>query len=116
MRTLGTVLVSFLTMLFATHAHPGDGDGEVGKVVVGRVGEQVFVELLNAQIRNFPCSNTHPNGYQYAFSLQTHAAGKAMLATILAVKGTGKRLFVQGNAICTISSNLEDVSYVIALP
>jgi hypothetical protein len=98
-----------------TSAHAGYATGDVGKVLVGRNGQEVYIELVNASITDFPCASSHPNHYQYAFSLQSHAAGKAMLSVILAAKSTGHRIFIQATGACTIDSRIEDLSYVIAL-
>jgi len=108
------LFLSAVTLLFSANAYSA-GQGDVGKVVVGRGGDQVYVELTNASVPDFACSSTHPNGYQYAFSLQTHPNGKAMLATILAAKAAGKRILVQGLGACTIDPTIEDAAYVIAL-
>jgi len=94
-------------------AYPGQAQGTVGKVVVGRLGYQVFVEVLGS-VANFPCGTPHPNGYNFAFSTQT-SGGKDMLATVLAAKASGATLYFLGNGTCTLDPTIEDTQYVIAM-
>lgn len=118
MSTSRFLLVSALAMSaaggLASHAHAGGGSGTVGQVVVGRQGHQVFVELTNESISDFPCASVHPNGFNFAFSTQS-SGGKDMLATVLAAKASGAHLYFVGNGTCNQDSMIEDASYIIAL-
>ena len=97
----------------ATRAFAGYGVGTVGQLMVGRLGDQVYVELLSASFNGWPCSSTHPNGFRYAFLL-SQAGGRDMLATILAAKAAGQTLQIVGSGTCTIDATLENALYVVA--
>ena len=107
-------LMAFALAFGSVPALAGYGVGNVGQVMVGRVGDQVYVELTSATITSWPCASTHPSGFRYAF-LISQAGGREMLATILAAKAAGQILQVVGNGACTIDPTLEGVSYVVAL-
>lgn len=102
-------------LLAATTAHAGYAVGTVGQVVVGRNGNQVFIELQQATFTSWPCATIHPNGFRYSFLLNTDTA-KAMLATVLMAQATGQNLQVQGHGTCNVDSSLEDVHYVTLRP
>ena len=108
------VLMTLVLTFGSASAWAGYGVGNVGQVMVGRVGDQVYVELTSASITSFPCASTHPNGFRYAF-LISQAGGREMLATILAAKAAGQTLQVVGSGACTIDATLENVLYVVAV-
>jgi len=82
--------------------------GTVEKMIVGRLGYQVYVHLSNAST----CSSEHPLGYNFAFSLNDHDAGKEILSTLLAAQMAQRQVTVQGMSQCTIDDRMEDISYV----
>ena len=102
-----------LGLLASTLANAGYGVGTVGQLLVGRLGDQVYVELLSASIASWPCSATHPNGFRYAFLL-SQAGGRDMLATVLAAKAAGQLVQIVGSGACTIDATLENALYVVA--
>jgi hypothetical protein len=108
-------LVGIAALMVQWTAHAGDGNGVVGQVVVGRLGNEVYIQLLNPGISSWPCNGTHPNGFRYAFLL-SQPAGEAMLSTVLTAQATGKKLLVVGTGACTIDSTIEDVHYVVLQP
>ena len=95
-------------------AFAGTGQGKVGTYLVGRLGYQVYVQILNPVFQSFPCGTPNLNNWQYAFSTQA-PGGKDMLATLLAAKATGQTLIFVGTGTCTQDAAMEDVSYIIAL-
>lgn len=110
----GTSLLASVLTFGSVPAWAGYGVGTVGQVMVGRLGDQVYVELTSASITSWPCASTHPNGFRYAFLL-SQAGGREMLATILAAKAAGQTLQVVGSGACTIDATLENVLYVVAV-
>jgi hypothetical protein len=84
-------------------------------VLVGRQGNQVYLEILDTAYVGWPCGTPHPNGFRYAFLLTTPGA-KEMLATALAAQTSGKKLLVVGTGTCSQDPSLEDVSYVVLQP
>jgi hypothetical protein len=93
-------------------AGAGTGQGKVGSFLVGRLGYQVFVQVLSPVFTNFACGTPNPGNWHFAFSTQ-NPGGKDMLATVLAAKATGATLVFVGSGTCTQDSALEDVSYII---
>lgn len=86
--------------------------GYVEKLVVGRDGHQVFIHMKDAPTT---CNLEHPLGFNYAFSLRDHEAGREMLSALLAANMAGTRVVVQGTDVCTISSDMENVAYIYVL-
>lgn len=111
-KSAGIVLFGLMT---AASVHAGDSTGKVGQVVVGRMGNQVFIELQASQFNNWPCSTTHASGFRYAFLLNSDVA-KAMLATVLTAQVSGQNLQVVGNGTCNLDSGMEDLHYVVLRP
>jgi hypothetical protein len=103
-------------MLAAAVANGGNGEGEVGKVLTGRLGHEVYVEPTNVTLQSYACATAHPSGFRFAFSLTNHQSGKAMFAAIMSAQAQGKRVFFQGTGACTIDPTVEDLAYVIVLP
>mgnify|MGYP001562249235 CR=1 FL=1 len=99
----------------ATSTHAGDSIGKVGQILVGRMGSQVYVELVTTQYNGWPCTSIHPNGFRYAFLLSSSGA-REILATVLAAQTSGKSLQVVGTGACTINTTMEDVGYVVLQP
>jgi hypothetical protein len=111
-----TYLAAALCGLLATvSAHAGYSTGTVGQLVVGRMGNQVFIELQSDEYTNWPCSTTHSSGFRYAFPLGSDKA-KAMLSVALTAQATGQHLQVVGTGTCGIDGSLEDVDYVVLRP
>jgi hypothetical protein len=107
--------LSLIAMLgFTASAWAGYGVGEVGQLMVGRLGNQVYVELLNVSVSGWPCATTHPNGFRYAFLLDV-TGGKEMLASLLAAKASGLQVRIVDTAACTIDTSLANVAYVTQL-
>jgi|SRR4051812_31301952 hypothetical protein len=104
------VLMVLLSVVFTTSVFAGNGTGAVGQMVIGRMGEQVYVELVNPTLNSFPCATQHFR-FQYAF-LTSKPGGKEMLSALLAAKATGQPVLIVGSATCTIDPQMEDVSYV----
>jgi hypothetical protein len=90
----------------------GNGQGTVGSILVGRLGYQVFVQILNPTFTSYACGT--PGTWHFAFSTQ-NPGGKDMLATVLAAKAAGISLVFVGTGTCTQDANLEDVSYIITI-
>jgi hypothetical protein len=108
-------LVAAATAAIAsTSVQAGHGQGDVGAVMVGRNGYEVYVELLNFSVASWPCAGTHPNGWRYAFLLN-QGGGKEMLATILAAKASERKIQVVDTGGCTIDPTLANAHYVIQL-
>lgn len=103
-------LLSLAAAVFSTAANAGNGQGTIGQLVVGRMGNQVFVQLLNPSYNQFPCGSPSV-GFTYAFLL-SNPGGKEMLATVLAAKASGTTVLLVGAGGCTIDSTMEDVAYV----
>ena len=101
----------FSCMFFSVFCSAGNGTGVVHQVLVGRAGHEVYFDI-EGTINGFPCAGTHPAGFDYAFSLTNHAAGREMLSAILTAYASGKTLSVQGDGTCTVDSSMEDVGYV----
>jgi hypothetical protein len=112
---LRKILVGIASLMVPWAVHAGYGIGTVGQVLVGRLGDQVYVELLDPSISSWPCGGTHPNGFRYAFLLSS-PGGEAMLSTVLTAQASGKRLQVVGAGVCTIDATVENVTYVILQP
>lgn len=93
-------------------SYAGVGVGTVTKVLVGRMGNEVYVSVAG-NINAFPCASAHPNGWNYAISLTNNPAGKDILSALLVAYTAGKTVEVQGVGTCTIDSTLEDIGYVI---
>jgi hypothetical protein len=84
----------------------------VGSVLVGRLGHQVFVQILNPVFTGFACGTPNPSNWNFAFSTQ-NPGGKDLLATVLAAKTADIALVFVGTGTCTQDSALEDISYII---
>jgi len=95
--------------LYSLSAHASHFTGKIEKLVIGRLGHQVFVHMKNAPAT---CGLDHPLGFNYAFSLESHSAGKEILSVLLAAKVADKQIGVQGTGACTISADMEDISYI----
>ena len=70
-----------LTLPIAIPATAGGGVGTVDQLLVGRNGHEVYVSI-SGTITDFPCSTSHPSGFNFAFSLTNHQAANGMLATL----------------------------------
>lgn len=91
----------------------GSGAGTVNQLLVGRNGHEVYVEIVG-EISNFSCSESHPSGFNFGFSLSDHNAAKEMLAVLTAAQLSGKQVLIQGEGVCTsYDPRLESASYVI---
>jgi hypothetical protein len=110
-RHLFRIASAFLGLACVPAAFAGNAYGTVGNVLVGRLGNQVYVQLVNATVSGWPCASSVPN-WGYAFLLDA-PGGRDMLATVLAAKAAGQLLQVVGNGTCTIDPTLENVSYVV---
>jgi len=112
-RKLRSVFAGLAIMAGAAgQAVAGNGQGTVGSVLVGRLGYQVFVQVLNPTFTGYACGT--PGTWHFAFSTQ-NPGGKDMLATVLAAKAMGLSLVFVGSGTCSQDANLEDVSYIITL-
>jgi hypothetical protein len=100
---------------YTTTDTAGYAIGEVRQVLVGRLGDQVYVDLAATQYVSWPCGGTHPSGFRYAFLLSS-PAGKSMLATVLVAQATGKPLQIVGAGTCSIDPTIEDANYVVLQP
>jgi hypothetical protein len=109
------IAMTVFSVLAAASAQAGYATGKVGNVVVGRNGNQVFIEVQATTFTSWPCATTHPDGYRYSFLLSA-SAGKEMLATVLTAQASGQSLQVVGKGTCTIDSSLEDADYVVLRP
>lgn len=112
---LKCLAVALASLLSTVSAYAGGATGTVGQVMVGRLGNQVFIELHAAQYSAWPCSTIHPSGFRYAFLLGSDKA-KAMLSIILSAQTTGQQLQVVGSGNCSVDASLEDVDYVVLRP
>lgn len=99
-----------LLSCFTLEGEASNLQGQIGNMVVGRNGNQVFVQLQAQTSAEFPCASHHPN-FQYAF-LTTNSGGKDMLATLLAAKMSGQAVLIVGSGVCNVDSQMEDVAYV----
>lgn len=108
-------LVLMFGLMLAVSAQAGYGTAKVGQVMVGRLGNQVYVELLTQSYSGWPCATTHPSGFRYAFLL-TSPGARDMLATILSAQVSGQSLQVVGSGSCSIDPTLEDIAYVVLRP
>lgn len=111
-RLLAFVSASLLVLLGGT-VSAGTGSGTIGQMIVGRMGNQVYVQLLNPSIINFPCASPH-SIFHFAF-LITNSGGKEMLATLLAARASGQSIYLVGAGTCNVDPQTEDVSYVWVL-
>ena len=94
-------------------SYAGQGVGSVAQLLVGRNGHEVYVQI-SGEITGFPCSTSHPNGFQFGFSLTDHEAAKAMLATLTAAQLSRSEIHLQGAGSCASFDNrLENAAYVI---
>ena len=107
-----TSLIGVIVLLAPQIGYAGTGSGLVKKLLVGRNGAEVYFELEGTKT-GFPCSSSHPSGYDYAFSLTGHGAAAELYATLLAAYASGATIDVQGTGACTVESRLEDVSYLV---
>jgi hypothetical protein len=112
---LKCLVVALASLLATMSAYAGGATGTVGQVMVGRLGNQVFIELHADQYSGWPCSATHSSGFRYAFLLGSDKA-KAMLSIILTAQATGQQLQVVGSGNCGVDASLEDVDYVVLRP
>ncbi len=86
--------------------------GKVGKLIIGREGHQVYINIKDiAQT----CNKDHGMGFNYAFSLRDHEAGKEILSALMAAQIANKQVTVQGFGTCTITESMEDVHYIYLL-
>jgi len=112
---LTRIVAALFGLLLVTSANAGHATGKVGQVVVGRMGNQVFIELQASTFSDWPCATTHPDGFRYAF-LITHAMGREMLAAVLTAQASGQDLMVIGTGSCSLDASLENVDYVVLRP
>jgi hypothetical protein len=107
------IQIAIAIILFSVTAgvEAGYAVGTVEKILVGRQGHEVYVQITG-DIEDFPCASSHPNGYNYGFSLSGHAAGSEILSALMVAYSSGKTASVQGNATCNLNSQLEDIGYV----
>lgn len=107
-----TLLVGAL-LLIPLEVFAVNTEGTIGKVLVGRLGKEVFFGMADPTING--CAKHHPN-FQFGF-LTSIPGGKEMLAAVLAAKVSGKTVEVVGTDICTDldvpDGDIETVNYII---
>ena len=88
---------TFITIgvLFSGLSQASSVTGEIEKLIIGRQGHQVFVHIKGAPQT---CGKDHSLGFNYAFSLKDHGAGKEILSAMLAVQVSGRRITIQGES------------------
>ena len=99
----------FALMLLIGSAEAGVVTGFVEKMIIGREGHQVFIHIKDAPQT---CGQDHNLGFNYAFSLRDHGAGKEMLSAFMAAQVANKQVTIQGTGHCTVDAKMEDVSYL----
>jgi hypothetical protein len=103
-----SILVAMLSIV-SMEANSSVFKGVIEKMIVGRQGHQVYVHLKGAPQT---CGIDHPLGFNYAISLRDHGAGKSIYSAMLAAQMAGREITIQGNGVCTISLQLEDIGYI----
>ena len=98
-----------MLVLFASNSFSSNFRGVVEKMIVGSGEHRVYVHLKGAPKT---CDNDHPLGFNYAFSLRDHGAGREIFSSLLAAQMAGKEVTVQGNSQCTVSTDMEDIGYI----
>jgi hypothetical protein len=112
-RKLRMAAVALAVMAGATgQALAGTGQGTVGSVLVGRLGHEVYVQVVNPTFNTPACATT--GTWHFYFSTQNQA-GRDMLATVLFAKATGIQLIFVGTGACSLGPDIQDVSYIITL-
>ncbi len=83
--------VAALLMILTTNAFATSATGEVGKIIVGRLGHQIYIELLNAPQT---CGQDHPQDYNYALSVNEYPMGKEILSVLIAAQVANKMVTI----------------------
>ncbi|TVZ41825.1 hypothetical protein P886_1175 [Alteromonadaceae bacterium 2753L.S.0a.02] len=106
------ILLIFI-IISSTNSFASSAIGNIGKLVIGRDGHQIYVELLGVPET---CGSEHPIGFNYAISTNSHPMAKEILSTLIAAQVAGKKVTIQGGSTCTIDSRMEDISYIYLHP
>lgn len=106
------ILVLAVSLGIATQANAGYTTGTIDNLLVGRLGNEVYVGMIGSPTAQ-PClTNGILSGYQYAFSLNEQG-GKEQYQTLLAAYFFGHQVQIVGTGQCSSYNNkLEEVSYV----
>jgi hypothetical protein len=107
--TVNKIILVVTLFIFSTEAHASVYKGLIEKMIVGRQGHQVFVHIKGAPQT---CGLDHSLGFNYAISLRDHGAGRSIYSTMLAAQMAGREITIQGDGVCTITPEMEDIGYV----
>ena len=102
-------LLSVVALLSAESVYASNFTGSIEKLIIGREGHQVFVHIKDAPQT---CGKDHSLGFNYAFSLRDHEAGKEILSALLASQLSGEKVTIQGDNTCSLSSEVENIGYI----
>jgi hypothetical protein len=103
------ICLALAILVLSPSAFCGDSSGTVGSYLVYRYGK-LFFNAGPATSRP-ACSP----GNEWAVDLvgPDAAAGRAMLATIIAAHISGKTVYVHGKGVCDVWGDRETVDYVV---
>lgn len=102
-------LILIAALLSSGVCDASNAKGKIEKLIIGRNGHEVFVHLKNA---SQTCGRDHSLGFNYAFSIRDHEAGREMLSAMLAAKFAKREITIQGNNQCVMSPELETIAYI----
>ena len=108
-------LIIFVLFTSTTQVFASNNTGNVGMVLVGRLGNQVEFQVFSST--NNDCSTVNSSGFKYAFTMDGTPGAKEILSALLTAYATQKQIIVQGLGTCgNVDNSLEDVGYIILKP
>jgi len=103
-------VIYILAFLFVSQGVLASGNGVISKLVVGRLGYQVFVKI-NGTVDQVACRTR--TDWDYYLDL-TNAGAKEILSALLAAKASKQNVWIQSTGACdSTGQGLEILSYVI---
>ena len=104
-------IIAVILFVMTLDASATNITGTINSLSVGRLGDQIFVDL-DTNVPNI-CGTPHPNGFEYAFLISENDAAAEIVGALMLAYNSGKSVTIVGLNVCTIDTRVEDMSYVI---